>query len=316
MATVPTRYRLGILAAALLFSTGGAAIKLCGLNGWQVACFRSGIAALTLALLFPSARRGWSWRTLIVGAAQAATLILFVLGNKLTTAASTIFLQSTAPLYILVLAPRLLRERARRSDLLLMAAIATGMALFFVDLEPAAASAPEPFLGNVLSATAGITWALTLLGLRWLARSKGAAATTDGDQGIAAVVLGNMLAFLVTLPAALPVTGSSASDWINIGYLGVVQIALAYLLLTYGFRRVPAFEASLLILVEPTLNPVWAWWVHNEVPGSWALVGGAIILMSTTAKSWRERRQSDDRLESLGRAGHDAGGVTSEQLDL
>ena len=293
MATVPTRYRLGILASALLFSTGGAAVKLCGLNGWQVACFRSGIAALTLAVLIPRALRGWSRRTVVVGSAHAATMVLFVLSNKLTTAANTIFLQSTAPLYVLVLAPLLLRERARRSDMLLMAAIAGGMALFFLDLEPAGASAPDPFLGNVLSATAGVTWALTLLGLRWLARTEGDGSAASGDQGVAAVVVGNALACLVTLPAALPVTGSTTLDWVTLGYLGVVQIALAYLLLTYGFRRVPAFEASLLILLEPTLNPVWAWLVHNEVPGAWALGGGAIILLSTTAKSWLERARSD-----------------------
>jgi DME family drug/metabolite transporter len=292
MATVPIRYRLGILAAALLFSTGGAAIKLCDLTGWQVACFRSGIAALTLALLIPGARRGWSWRTWVVGCAHGATMVLFALANKLTTAANSIFLQSTAPLYVLVLAPLLLRERTRRSDMFLMAAIAAGLALFFIDLEPVAASAPEPFLGNLLGAASGVSWALTLLGLRWLGRSEGKDSASS-ERGLAAVVVGNTLACLVTLPAALPLTGSSPADWVTLGYLGVVQIALAYVLLTYGFRRVPAFEASLLILMEPTLNPIWAWLIHNEVPGAWALFGGAIILLSTTAKSWRDRRRSE-----------------------
>ncbi|MBW2456440.1 MAG: DMT family transporter [Deltaproteobacteria bacterium] len=293
MATVPTRYRLGILGAALLFSTGGAAIKLCSLDGWQVASFRSGLAALTLAVLCPRALRGWSWRTLVVGCAHGATMLLFALGNKLTTAANAIFLQSTAPLYILVLAPFLLRERARRSDLGLMAAIAVGLALFFIELDPTTASAPEPFLGNVLGAASGVTWALTLLGLRWLAHTRTDHTTTGADHSVAAVIVGNGLACLVALPAALPLAGGTGTDWLTLGYLGVVQIALAYLLLTYGLRRVPAFEGSLLILIEPTLNPLWAWLLQGEVPGAWALVGGAIILGSTIVKSWTERRRSE-----------------------
>ena len=83
-----------------LISTGGAAIKLTALSSWQVAGFRSGIAALVLWLLIPGARRGWTWRTALIGVAYAATLILFVLANKLTTSANAIFLQYTAPAYV------------------------------------------------------------------------------------------------------------------------------------------------------------------------------------------------------------------------
>jgi drug/metabolite transporter (DMT)-like permease len=108
------RFRL-VLAAAL-FSTGGAIIKSTALTGWQVASFRSGIAALTLLALLPAARRGWTWRTLVVAVAYALTLVLFVVANKLTTSANTIFLQSTSPLYILVLSPLLLREAVRPRD--------------------------------------------------------------------------------------------------------------------------------------------------------------------------------------------------------
>src|SRR5881394_1592483 len=111
---------LRLLAAALLFSTGGAAIKATSLTGWQVASFRSGIAVLALGLMTSEARRGYSWRAVPVGAAYATTLILFVLANKLTTSANTIFLQSTAPLYLLLLSPWLLHERIAREDVMVM----------------------------------------------------------------------------------------------------------------------------------------------------------------------------------------------------
>ena len=128
--------RLMVLAAALLFSTGGAAVKLCTLTGWQVACLRSAIAALALLVLLPDARRGWSWRTLPVACAYGATMICFVISSKLTTSANAVFLQSAAPLYVLVLGPILLAEPIRRRDLLFMAALIGGMVLIFGGHQP------------------------------------------------------------------------------------------------------------------------------------------------------------------------------------
>lgn len=289
-------YRLCILGAALLFSTGGAAIKGCQLTGWQVASFRSAVAAVVLWALVPAARRGWSWRTGVVGLSYAATMLLFVLANKLTTAANTIFLQSTAPLYILLLAPLLLRERARAADVVTMAAMALGLALFFVEAEPPRVTAPDPVAGNLLGVAAGFTWGLTLMGLRWLERVEQPSEKNGlAGAGLAAVVVGNLLAFLLALPFALPLPGASSpggavNDWLLIGYLGAFQIGLAYVLLTRGFRKVPALEASLLILVEPTLNPVWTWWFQDEVPGAWALGGGVLILCASVARTWWSQR--------------------------
>ncbi len=96
------RDRLMVLAAAILFSTGGAAVKACSLSGWQVACFRSAVAAVAIFALIPAARRAWNVKTLLVAIAYAATMISFVLANKLTTAANAIFLQGSAPLYVLL----------------------------------------------------------------------------------------------------------------------------------------------------------------------------------------------------------------------
>lgn len=273
--------RLQVLAAAFLFSTGGAAIKACTLTSWQIVSARAGIAAIAMLLLLPAARRGWSLRMLPVAAAFAATTVLFVVCNKLTTAASTIFLQATAPLYIVLLGPWLLRERMRRGDLAYMAALAAGMALFFVGEQPVAATAPHPLLGNLLAAIAGLSWAFTIVGLRWLGRRAGGGA----DASTAAVVSGNLLACLIALPFALPVLESRPADWLLVAFLGVFQIGLAYVFLTRGVRRVGALEASLLLLLEPMLNPLWALLVHGERPGPWAAAGGAIIIAATAVNT-------------------------------
>src|SRR4051812_19091539 len=135
--------RLQLAGAALLFSTGGAAIKAAGFTGWQIASFRSGVAALAIFLMTPAARRGWTARAVLVGVAYAACLTLFVLANRLTTSASAIFLQSTAPLYLLVLGPWLLAEPIRRQDLGFMLAVGLGLALFFIGVDAPAVTAPD-----------------------------------------------------------------------------------------------------------------------------------------------------------------------------
>jgi drug/metabolite transporter, DME family len=277
--------RLQLLAAAALFSTGGAAIKATALGGWQIAGFRSGIAALALLLLLPSARRGWNWRVFVVGVAYAATLILFVLANRMTTAANTIFLQSTAPLYILLLGPLLLREPIRRQDLLFMVAVGGGLALFFVGADAPVATAPDPVRGNLLAALSGVCWAFTVVGLRWMGRQP-----EGGGSPLATVVAGNLIAFLACLPLALPVPAVGAADWLVIVYLGVFQIGLAYVFMTSAIRHVPALEAATLLLVEPALNPIWAWLAHGERPSAWAIAGGALILGATLVKTWWDAR--------------------------
>lgn len=286
--------RLQIIGAALLFSTGGAAIKATAFSGWQVASFRSGIAALAVLAVSPAARRGWTWPVALIGVTYAATLVLFVIANKLTTSANTIFLQSTAPIYLLVLSPVLLHEPVRREDLKFMAAVGLGLLLFFVSAEEPVATAPDPLRGNFLAALSGVSWAVTVAGLRWLSADDGGRRMPDGGRGrgspVAAVVSGNITAFLVCLPFVLPVAPQPVKDWILVVYLGVFQIALAYIFVTAALRTLPAFEAALLLLIEPALNPIWSWIVHGEVPAGWAIAGGALILGATTLKTWAGER--------------------------
>lgn len=270
--------RLQLLAAAALFSTGGAAIKLTDLSAWWIACLRSGIAGLVLFLLVPAARR-LDARALLVGAAYAATVLLYVAGNRLTTAASTTFLQATAPLWLLVLAPLVLHERVRPADLVALVLIGAGLALLWLGPSEAQRTAPDPGLGNLVGAAAGLCWALTLLGLRWIGRGA-------GEMG--AIFAGNALAFAAGLILALAggtPFAPDGKDLLAVGWLGVFQIALAYALLGRGLRGVPAFEASLFLLLEPVLSPLWAWLVLGERVGPAVLAGGALVLGATLLRA-------------------------------
>lgn len=272
--------RLFILAAALLFSTGGTAIKLSELTSWQISSFRSGLAVVLLWLLMPRWR---AWRkppTMLVGTVFGATLVLFVIANTLTTAANTIFLQYSAPLYVLLLGPRLLGESNRRSDYVLIALLAAGMLLLFFGQDAPSATAPNPALGNWFGLIAGVTWALTLMGLRWLALRPDLPEASG-----AAVISGNAIACVVCLPMAFPVAETTALDWGVVLYLGVIQTSLAYLLLIRGVGKIRAIEVTLLMLIEPLASGMWAWLVHAETPSAMSLVGCGLILVGVAAQA-------------------------------
>jgi drug/metabolite transporter (DMT)-like permease len=290
-----SRARWWLLATAVLFSTGGAAIKGCSFTAGQVSGLRTAIAAITFLAIVPAARRIPSWREWLVGCAYAGSLVFYTLGNKRTTAANAIFLQSTAPLYILLLGPWLLREKIRRRDLVFLATAAAGLSLFFLDIGAPQATAPEPFLGNLFSLASGLCWAFSLVGLRWLGAR---------GQNVSAVLAGNAIAFLICSPFLLrgdpPLTAASAQDWAVVAWLGVFQVGIAYVLLTAALRRLPAFEASVLLLLEPVLNPLWTWIVHGEKPGAWALLGGAILLGATLVHGRVEARAEKVSFDSSG----------------
>ncbi len=283
------RAALGLLLAAGLFSTGGAAIKAAHFSGWQIASLRSGIAGLTLFVLIPAARRGWGWRPFLVGSAYAATCICFVLANRLTTSANAIFLQMASPLYVMLLGPVLLKEPITRRDLLFFPPIALGLALFLLGDQRPAVTAPDPVAGNLIALGSGVTFALAVVGFRWLGRAGDRLGTTP----VAAAAMGNFTACAVALPMALPLGSHAPADWGILLYLGVFQIGLAYVLFSRSIIRLPALEASILLLLEPVLNPIWTWLVHGEIPGRAALAGGALVLGATLGRAWRSEGRPD-----------------------
>ena len=274
-----------LFAAAFLFSTGGAAIKACSLGSWQIAGFRAGIAGLTLWLLLPNARRGWTRRTWLIGMTYAATLVLFVLANKLTSSANAIFLQSTAPLYLLLLGPLVLREPIRSIDIAVIVAIAAGAFFLLSGAERIGATAPDPRRGNLFGLFSGLTWAITLTGLRWMGKRSEA-----GESAESVVISGNFVAFAACLPMALPVSHFAFADITILLYLGVFQIGLAYMALTRSIRHVPGLEAATLLLIEPVFNPIWTWLVHGERPGALTLLGGSLIILAAFAGIWWQNR--------------------------
>jgi drug/metabolite transporter, DME family len=271
--------RLQALAAAVLFSTGGAGLKTAAFTAAQLSTLRSGIAAVAL-LIWIRGRVSLSAGVLGAAVAYATTVTLFVASTKLTTAASAIFLQASAPLLIVPLGAFLLNEHLRLRDLPFLAVMAVGMWLSFSGRATTSGTAPDPASGNLLALVCSVTWAVTLLSLRALERQS----STQGS-GLSVVVLGNAIAAIAASPFAWPLPAAPAVDWATVLYLGVFQIAVAYWCLTAAVRHLPALEVSLLLLLEPVLNPIWTWLVRGEAPGGAVIAGGAVILGATAIRA-------------------------------
>ena len=262
---------LFVLAAALLWSTGGLFIKATPLGALELSFGRSLLAAITVALL--TWREGFrlNFVTLVASVLYAALLVLFVVANKLTTAANAIFLQYTAPVYVLILEPLVFKERFRAADLLVVAACVAGMSLFFVGRLQ-----PNDVAGNLTALGSGVCFALFLLLLRHQRGESNRASS---------VIYGNLIICIVTLPAFAHAAHTlTLRDALIVSYLGIVQIGFAYTLFTLGIARgVRSLDAGVVGYIEPMLNPVWVFLFLGERPSKWAVVGGSIIIAAVLA---------------------------------
>lgn len=272
-----------VLAAAIIWSTGGLFIKWTSLSGLELSFGRSLLAAITVAIFTRREGFGINRVTAVASLLYAALLLLFVLATKETTAANAIFLQYTAPLYVLILEPLFYKEKFRRRDLLTVIACVVGMSLFFVGK-----LRPQDVTGNLLALASGLCFALYFLLLRH-------SSSRDVNRA-SSVIYGNLLVVLIAAPAglaALPRLG--LHDGLAVLYLGVVQIGVAYTLFTLGMSRgIRSLDAGIVGYIEPVLNPIWVFLVLGERPSKWALIGGAIIISAvvvhTTLKAKAGRR--------------------------
>lgn len=259
---------LFLIAAATLWSSGGALIKFISWNPIAIAGARSLIAALVMLVFQRQLHFTWS-ATQIGGAlAYAGTVILFVSANKLTTAANAILLQYTAPVYAAVLSAWLLKEKASKLDWLTIFVVLGGMSLFFLDQLSVGNIA-----GNICGILSGVTFAFCAVLLR---KQK------DGSP-LESVILGNILTALIGLPFMFQ-SAPTSSSWIPLIILGIFQLGISYIFYASAIRYVTALEAILIPVIEPILNPVWVFLAMGETPGPWAFIGGIIVLFSVTGR--------------------------------
>jgi DME family drug/metabolite transporter len=262
---------LYVATAALLWSTSGLFIKALPLGPFPIALWRSLIAALTMLLVMrlrgQSTGIGFRPLDFACAASYAGVLITFVVATKLTTAANAIFLQFSAPIYLLFLEPWAFRRPMHRSDLWAVAACLAGMALFF-----GGRMERGGMIGNALGIFSGLCLATFSLLLKWKREHE------PGRNPAGAIVLGNFAVAVVCLPLALPLAWITPAQAAALLFLGIFQIGFAYLIFTAGIRYISATAAMIISMLEAVFNPVWVFLGIGERPSPSALVGAMVIL--------------------------------------
>lgn len=265
-----------ILLCAILWSTSGLFIKLIDWHPIVIAGLRSFIATLFLwgiRSLFP--RRGKTKNNipllLVAGFVYAATLITFVIANKLTTSANAILLQYSAPIWAAILGWVLIKEKLRWEHGGALVLVMGGLIIFFRD-----SLGGGTLVGDGIAVISGILFGSYSVLLRMQKDANPADAMLTAHIICAACAI----PFTYLYPPSLKITSVGVML-----FMGIFQIGCASLLFAYGIKRISAIQAMLTAMIEPVLNPIWVLLVTGEKPSLSALLGGGLIVSAVVVSS-------------------------------
>lgn len=257
-----------LVITAILWSLGGVLIKSIKWNPVAIAGMRSIIAAIVLLIVIKRPKITWSFAQIGGALAYSGTVILFVMANKITTAANAILLQYTAPIYVALFGAWFLKEKTKLFDWIIVFTVLGGMALFFFDHLNT-----NGVLGNIVAAGSGVCFGFFAIFMRM----------QKEESPIESVLLGNILTAAIAIPFMLK-SAPSTEGWVYLLIMGVVQLGIPYVLYSMAIKHVTALEAILIPVIEPILNPVWVFLLLGETPGPWAILGGTIVVSAVTLR--------------------------------
>jgi drug/metabolite transporter (DMT)-like permease len=251
-----------LVITAILWSTSGLFVKILDWQPVAILAGRSLFASIVFLIYLRRLPTQFGLWQLLAAGMFILTQFLFITSTKLTTAANSIFLQYTGPIYVILLAYWFLGEKPTRTDWLAMLVIFIGLTLFFGD-----ELSSEGLYGNLLAILSGVTGAVMMVSFR---------AQKDGNPAES-----NLIAFLVTATFGFPFIMKetwTVNSWLILAFLGIVQIGFAFIFFTKGIRHIPALEANLIGTLEPVLNPIWVFLFYGESMGRYAFIGGLVVL--------------------------------------
>ena len=255
---------LFVFLASVCFSTGGLFIKLVPWSALAINGSRNliGAAVIGVYLLVTKHRIVFSRRVLIGALSMIGVTTLFALANKMTTAANTIVLQFTAPVFVILLMAIIYRQKPNRMDLITCFLVLLGVILFFVD-GIRAGNLP----GNVLAVLSGICYA----GVFMMNTGKKA-------DAISSCFLGQLAAGLLFTPLCFRETDFSVPTLAAVLALGIIQVGGAYILFSIGIRNTPPVTASLITGLEPIMNPLLVAVFYGERITLLSVIGSVIVI--------------------------------------
>lgn len=259
-----------LVLTAVLWSMGGLFIKSVALHPLAIAGLRSFVAGLVVIVYIRRLQFTWSraqWGSAIC---FALTVGLFVAATKLTTSANAILLQYTAPIYVALLSVPVLKERVTGLDWSVLAIVVCGMVIFFAEQV-----SPQHMWGNLIAVGSGVAFAGLAVCLR----------LQRGQSTLESILLGHLIMAVIGIPFLAAGPWPSGSDILFLLVLGIFQLGIPYLLYGAAIAHVTALEASLILVVEPVLNPLWVALFLGESPSRNAYLGGSLVVFAVVFHS-------------------------------
>lgn len=267
-----------LIAASVLWSLSGAAVKLADLHPLTFAFWRSVAATASVALVLPLGRGNWPRPGWMLASAVMYTIVVALLVTSMTvsTAATGILLQYTGPVFCALFAWAFQGRAIGRRTLIAMAIATAGIGVMVIG-----GWKPGNWVGPTCGLLSGAAFGALILLLEKNDRAAG------GVNPFVLMLVNNGVSALLLLPlcARMGVLRADRGPLAIVLLIGVVQLALPYLLFQLALRRVRPVDASLLILLEPVLNPVWVALVTSERPDRATLMGGAAILVAMVVEA-------------------------------
>lgn len=271
---VRTNYPVGVslgLLAALALSTGGLLLRsIESASGWQVLIVRSGAFALLVFVIMVIQNKGRvvrpilniGWTGVMVALSLGIGFAAYVFAILNTTVANAMFVLSCAPVFAAILGWMILGERLSKTVWTIIFVALAGIGVMV-----SSDVSPGRMYGNAFALVAALTFAITVV----LIRKK------NGTDMLPATFLGGLVSLGLALYLAESYVLTSNDIWVSL-LLGVAQVGVGFICLTYAPRFILAAEVTLLTLLEPVLSPIWVWLAYNEVPSNATLYGGAIVM--------------------------------------
>ncbi len=253
-----------VLMAAILFSIGGLCIKLIPWSPLAINGARNAISMIIIGIYLKLTHHKIVINPAVIFGAVCMTGVttLYTIANKLTTAANTIVLQFTAPIFVIFFMWIFFKKRPKRMDIIATLLVFAGIICFFVD-----GLSGRHMLGNVIAVLSGVCYAGVFM-----------MNSFERSDSLSSIFLGQALSAVTCVWFVFGETDFGAAAVGGILVLGVFQLAFAYIFMSKGLDEVPAVTASLTTAIEPILNPLLVAVFYHETVTPLSLVGAVIVV--------------------------------------
>ena len=253
-----------VLMAAILFSIGGLCIKLVPWSPLSINGARNLISAIIIGIYLKATHHKIVINPAVIFGAVCMTCVttLYCIANKLTTAANTIILQFTAPIFVIFFVWLFFKEKPKKLDVITSGIVFVGIIFFFVD-----GISSGNILGDFLAVLSGVAYAGVFM-MNSFGKS----------DSLSSIFLGQSLSALTGIWFVFGETNFGATAIGGILALGIFQLALAYIFMAKGLEEVPAVTASLTTAIEPILNPLLVALFYHEMITPLSFVGAIIVI--------------------------------------